>query len=193
MSALIDNMMAYGNIIKLEEGDYVYHEGDRSQHFHYLIEGGVSIVNSDAEGRDFIQLQVLEKHFFGEAPFILEAVYPASALVTKPSEIFRIGRAQFMAYIRQYPEDLLQLTKEIAQKAVEKSMKLKNLIYGTPEEKLLSALEHFKGDAVEDVEIPHTRKELAQITGLCTETVIRTVKKMEKDGKLKIINRKIHF
>lgn len=193
MTILLDDIIDYGSVFEVDEGDYVYQEGEQATYFHYLLEGGISIINSDAEGRDFIQLQVADGQMFGEAPFILEGAYPASALVTKKSKIFKINRARFMDYIKKYPENLLQLTREISQKAVEKSVKLKNLIYGTPEEKLKSILQHFKGQAKEAVEIPHTRKELAQITGMCTETVIRTVKKMERAGKLRIINRKIYY
>ena len=36
-----------------------------------------------------------------------------------------------------------------------------------------------------------TRKEISHSTGLRIETVIRTIKKMEKEGKLEIINGKI--
>jgi CRP-like cAMP-binding protein len=38
-----------------------------------------------------------------------------------------------------------------------------------------------------------TRKELSNMTGLRIETIIRTIKKMEKDGKLKIVNGKVFY
>ena len=43
----------------------------------------------------------------------------------------------------------------------------------------------------EKVMIKLTRKEISHSTGLRIETVIRTIKKMEKEGKLEIINGKI--
>jgi CRP-like cAMP-binding protein len=47
--------------------------------------------------------------------------------------------------------------------------------------------------AADKIIIPFTRQQLADMTGLRVETVIRTVKKMEKDGKLKIEGHKIRF
>ncbi|MFN3019578.1 helix-turn-helix domain-containing protein [Chryseobacterium sp. TY3] len=38
-----------------------------------------------------------------------------------------------------------------------------------------------------------TRKQMAAITGLRIETVIRTIKKMESDHVLKLINSKIFY
>jgi CRP-like cAMP-binding protein len=40
---------------------------------------------------------------------------------------------------------------------------------------------------------PFTRQQLADMTGLRVETVIRTVKKMEKEGKLCLEGHKIKF
>ncbi|MBO6183854.1 MAG: helix-turn-helix domain-containing protein, partial [Chryseobacterium sp.] len=42
-------------------------------------------------------------------------------------------------------------------------------------------------------QIPLTRQQMANLTGLCVETVIRTLKKMERDGKLLIENGKILY
>ena len=38
-----------------------------------------------------------------------------------------------------------------------------------------------------------TRKEMANSTGLAIETVIRTVKKMEREDKIQLINHKIYY
>ena len=41
--------------------------------------------------------------------------------------------------------------------------------------------------------VPFTRQQIADMSGLRVETVIRTVKKMEEEGKLRVISRKIAF
>jgi CRP-like cAMP-binding protein len=41
------------------------------------------------------------------------------------------------------------------------------------------------------MEIPFRRQEIAEMSGLTIETAIRSVRKLEKRGYLKIINRKI--
>lgn len=42
-------------------------------------------------------------------------------------------------------------------------------------------------------QIPFTRQQMANLTGLCVETTIRTLKVMEKKNILKIRNRKILY
>ena len=43
------------------------------------------------------------------------------------------------------------------------------------------------------VQVPFTRQEIANMTGLRVETVIRSVKSLEEQGLLKIIDRKIIY
>ena len=50
-----------------------------------------------------------------------------------------------------------------------------------------------KPDPKLKVIIPFTRQQLADMTGLRVETVIRAVKKMEKEGKLSLEGHKIKF
>ena len=51
----------------------------------------------------------------------------------------------------------------------------------------------YKEGAEQKMVIELTRKELSNMTGLRIETIIRTIKKMEKDGKLKIVNGKVFY
>ena len=70
-----------------------------------------------------------------------------------------------------------------------------------PEHRLTTLLQYFKSkeqrikqsasDLRSKIIIPFTRQQLADMTGLRVETVIRTVKKMEKEGKLSLEGHKI--
>jgi len=66
-----------------------------------------------------------------------------------------------------------------------------------PEVRLIGVLNYLK--SFNEDKTPHsfeillTRQELASLTGLRVETVIRTVKKMEGKNILKIENRRIRF
>ena len=74
-----------------------------------------------------------------------------------------------------------------------------------PEHRIISLLKYFKTDGGSQMKsdkktrsdfsytVPFTRQQIADMSGLRVETVIRTVKKMETEGKVKIIGRKISF
>lgn len=63
--------------------------------------------------------------------------------------------------------------------------------------KLIALLDHLKSKqsntAPFSFMVPLTRQEMANLTGLCVETTIKRIKKMEKENLLKIVNRKIYY
>ena len=76
-------------------------------------------------------------------------------------------------------------------------MKLKSIVHLNPNERILQFLKIYKRnlglDSDEKIIIDVTRKEMANSTGLAIETVIRAVKKMEREEKLQLINHKIYY
>jgi len=63
----------------------------------------------------------------------------------------------------------------------------------SPEHQIISLLNYLKKNANtnEKYEVQLTRQQLADLTGLRVETVIRTIKTLAKKQKLEIINRKV--
>ena len=68
------------------------------------------------------------------------------------------------------------------------------MINTSPEVRILAVLNGYKKRKYEIdnmIEIPYTRQEIANFTGLRVETVIRTLNKMKLNGIVKITNRKL--
>lgn len=74
---------------------------------------------------------------------------------------------------------------------------LYNLSFQNPISKLKLLMDYLKSYHKDKVpysfQIPLTRQQLASLTGLCVETVIRTIKQMEKEKIVKIEKRKIYY
>ena len=185
-------------ILRLKRKDTLFREDEKAVNLYYLFEGEVKIFNTDSEGKEFLIEKVTAQRFLGEPPFLLGESYPANAVVaSETAEIFRFGFDNFKKFMLDNPEKLIEFTTEIAKKAYNKTMKLKSIVHQNPNERILNFLKsHKRTIGVE----PHvktiinvTRKEMANSTGLAIETVIRTVKKMEREEKIELINHKIYF
>jgi CRP-like cAMP-binding protein len=85
----------------------------------------------------------------------------------------------------------------LCQRLQYKSMILTEISAHSPEHRLTTIMNYLKSKMKwaenERALIPYTRQQLADMTGLRVETVIRTIKKMEQTGKLKLEGRKIKF
>ena len=181
-------------IKKYSKGSLIANEGNKSLYFYYLIEGELSVYNFTPEGKEFLQHKVKEKNFFGEPAVLLEKPFPGNVEVTSDfAEILKIKRENFLQYLKNNPDWCLEFTKSIAEKSIIKSNSLKNIVFLNPEDRIIKQFNDYKEGAEQKMVIELTRKELSNMTGLRIETIIRTIKKMEKDGKLKIVNGKVFY
>ncbi len=181
-------------IKKHEKNSLIINEGSTSLYFYYLLEGELSVYNLTPEGKEFLQHKVKENNFFGEPAVLLEKPFPGTVEVTSEfAKILRIKRENFLQYLKNNPDWSLEFTKSIAEKSIIKSNSLKNIVFLNPEDRIIKQLNDYKEGKDEKIIIELTRKELSNMTGLRIETIIRTIKKMEKDGKLQIVNGKVFY
>lgn len=181
-------------IKKHQKNSLIINEGSTSLYFYYLLEGELSVYNLTPEGKEFLQHKVKENNFFGEPAVLLEKPFPGTVEVTSEfAKILRIKRENFLQYLKNNPDWSLEFTKSIAEKSIIKSNSLKNIVFLNPEDRIIKQLNDYKEGKDEKIIIELTRKELSNMTGLRIETIIRTIKKMEKDGKLQIINGKVFY
>ncbi len=185
-------------LLHLKKKDHLFREGQKAVSLFYMTSGEIKIYNVDSEGKEFMISKTTEGMFLGEPPFLLGERYPANAeIASETAEIFSFGEEDFKNFMISEPELLLLFTKSIARKAYDKTIKLISIVHLSPNERIHNFLRNHKNamglDPDSKTLIDVTRKEIANSTGLAIETVIRTVKKMERDNKLELINHKIYF
>ena len=185
-------------VIYLKKKDTLFREDQMALNLYYLTEGEIRIFNSDSDGKEFLINKVNEHQFLGEPPFLLSERYPANAVIASESaEIFSFSQSLYKKFMLDNPEILFEFTNEIAKKAYDKTLRLKSIVHQCPHERILNFINHNKRtigiEPSEKTIIDVTRKEIANSTGLAIETVIRTVKKMEREQKIQLINHKIYY
>ena len=177
------------------KGDVVLNEGDICQYFYFLKEGELSVFNFTEKGKELLQHKVKGGHFFAEPAILLNQPIPGNVEVySEKAYVVKMSRDLMIDYLKGHCEFLFQFTTSVAQKSLKKSLLLKQIVLLNPEERIMHQLKDIKRDSglsTEKLMIKLTRKEISHMTGLRIETVIRTIKKMEKEEKLEIVNGKI--
>jgi CRP-like cAMP-binding protein len=120
-----------------------------------------------------------------------------NAIAMVDTTILRLPKPRFMDLINKNQEVSLNVYKCLAERMYYKYMMLYNLSVQNPVLKLKQLLDYLKSyyddKSPYSFQVPMTRQQLASLTGLRVETVIRAIKSMEKDKILKIENRKIMY
>ncbi|MCQ9639655.1 Crp/Fnr family transcriptional regulator [Chryseobacterium sp. WG14] len=184
-------------IINYKAGDLIFREKEYPMYYYQIEKGKIKLNNYTEDGKEFIQNLFSDGHSFGESLLFVDRPYPMNAVAMEKSSIFKMSREKFLSLIRGNPEISLNIYQCLAERMYYKYIMLYNLSFQSPVSKLKLLLDYLKSyhddKAAYSFQVPLTRQQLASLTGLCVETVIRTIKQMEKDNIVKIEKRKIYY
>jgi CRP-like cAMP-binding protein len=188
----------YGALKKsFDKTSVIFEEGNLPANYYQIISGEVKMSNYNDDGREFIQGIFYKNQSFGEPPLFLNQKYPANAIAVEDSEILLLPKNNFMKLLEENPTVSIKIIENLAQRLYYKSVMAAEMSTHEPEHRVLKLIDHgiayfnFKKDA-NGYLINFTRQQIGDLTGLRVETVIRTIKALEKKGSLKIINRKVY-
>jgi CRP-like cAMP-binding protein len=185
----------YGaRVVELERGEILFSEGDAATHFHLVRSGRIKMSSYNDQGREFVKGYFVEDQSFGEPPFFNRMPYPASAIAMVDSTVWKCAHDAFMQLLAENFEIHLTLTRVLCGRLMYKSMMMTEIAVEEADHRLTTLIEYFgKSDAENGAEyrVPYTRQQLADMTGLRVETVIRTIKEMETQERLRIEEGKI--
>jgi CRP-like cAMP-binding protein len=189
-------LTSYGaRLVPLRKGEALFDQGSPARYFFLVHRGEIKMVSYNEQGREFAQGFFTAGQSFGEPPFFDESTYPASAIAVSDSEVWRCERDAFLALLRDRPQVHLELTRVLCRRLMYKSMMLAEIAVEEAEHRLATLIEYLRRSSQPPAGapylVPFTRQELADMTGLRVETVVRTIKSMEQRGWLRIEERKI--
>ena len=194
----IELLEVYGALIKeYNKLEKIFEEGKQPTHYYQILSGKVKMSNYNDDGREFIQEIFYKEQSFGEPPLFLNQKYPANAIAVDDSEVLLLPKNNFLKLLEENPAISLKIIENLAQRLYYKSVMAAEMSTQEPEHRVLKLIDHgiayfnFKKDA-NGYRINFTRQQIGDLTGLRVETVIRTIKALEKKGLLKIINRKVY-
>lgn len=185
-------------LVNVKKDQVVIEEGEAAHDFFQVDEGQVKMYIINPEGQEFLQGIFNEGESFGEPALLGSFAYPSSAMATMPGKIWRLPKPEFLQLLKENFDVHLKLSQVLCKRLQYKTMILTEVSSYDPEHRLMTLLKYFKlkllKKGVSDrAMIPFTRQQLADMTGLRVETVIRSIKKLERDGKLTLLGHKILF
>ncbi len=189
--------LQYGaSILSLRKDEILFHEGDTANFFYQVEEGTIKMVTYSLDGKEFIQGLFYQGDSFGEPPLFCDFPYPGSATTIIDSKVLRIPKDRFFELLKDHFEIHLELDRILCERLKYKNMILSEISFYDPEHRINSLLSYLKSKAIssdQPFQVPLTRQQLADMSGMRVETVIRTIKRMEETGKLLLQDHKIFF
>lgn len=196
----IENFIINTSVGKLKEydaGDVIFAENTLPNYYFQIIEGDVKLNNYDDDGKESIQNILNKGKSVGEFLLFTDQKYPANAVAISNCKILRVTKAKFLKLLEDHPDLKMNMIQNLSDSLFFKFVMRQILSIKDPATKLKVLMDQLKGTqeekAVFSFQIPLTRQQMASLTGMRVETTIRALKTMEKDGVVKIKNRKIFY
>jgi CRP/FNR family transcriptional regulator, cyclic AMP receptor protein len=184
-------------LVRSTKDHILFEEGEAATDFFQVESGQVKMYILNSEGQEFIQGVFKAGESFGEPPLLGNFTYPSSAMCVTDAQVWRLPKAEFLELLKNNFDLHLKLDHVLCHRLQYKSMILTEISAHDPEHRLATIMKYFKQKIQPSIKdkmlIPFTRQQLADMTGLRVETVIRTIKRMEKEGKLELDGHRIKF
>ncbi len=185
-------------IISFSKGENIFKARTFAKYYYQIISGGVKMNYYSDNGNEFIQGIFGKNKSFGEPPLLIDVKYPANAEAISAVKIYRIEKEVFKRMLFENPEVHYEFSKMLSKRLYYKATIANGITSNSAEEAIVTLFNYLKFDVYENdtlfgVKIDLTRKDIAGLLGLSVETTIRTIKRMEKDKIVKIINTKVYF
>ena len=193
----IDVLLALGAAYKkLKAGEVIFREGTEANFYYQLESGSVRWVNIDDEGKEFIQDLIKPGECFGEMPLFDGEPFAATAIAETDSVIIRLHSSSFHQLLMERPDIHFAFSIMMSQRIRYKFLLLKELSKHDPENSIVSLLNYMKQTKKNICgkcnKVNLTRQQIANMTGLRVETVIRTMRHLHDKGQLLIQKGKVY-
>jgi len=192
---LLENKRAFFYTVQKDE--YIFLEDEPASFYFQVISGTVKMSSYSESGQEFIQGVFKAGQSFGEPALFGDFPYPNNAIATEPSELARLPKDIFFDLLRENFEIHKKFNALFSNRLRYKAILLKEISSYCPDHVIMTLLKYLRDNARTEEKsqfiIPYTRQQIADMTGLRVETVIRTVKQLQKEGKLEIRQHKIYL
>jgi CRP-like cAMP-binding protein len=184
-------------IYQVQKDDYIFSEDEPAAFYFQVISGTVKMSSYSESGQEFIQGIFKSGQSFGEPAVFGDFPYPNNAVATENSEIAKLPKDIFFQLLHENFEIHKKFNALFSNRLRYKAILLKEISSYCPDHVIMTLLRYLRDNAGQKGQgrfyVPYTRQQIADMTGLRVETVIRTVKQLQKDGKLEISQHKIYI
>lgn len=190
-------LLRYRGFIKeFDKNETVFTQGDEPRYYFQIVEGRVKMNNYNEDGKEFIQGLFTDGESFGEPPLFCAVNYPANAVTLQATRILLIHKSDFYTLLESEKASCFSVLEALSSRLYYKSIMAPDISSNDSEKRILTLLNYIKTqhkESTKEFHVELTRQQIADMTGLRVETVIRTIKEMEAKHLIRLERGKLFF
>lgn len=173
----------------------VFHEGTPAAGLYVLCHGNVKLYQSDRFGHEFIIDVATPGTILGELGFDDEDTFSASAEALTEAQLSFLPRERLVKFLERHPKTSVQLVATLSRALAATRRKAGELALKRADARLADLLlrlsdgncqEAATDDTPRLIRLTYSRRELADMIGVSTETAIRLLAKLKRNRMIAI-------
>lgn len=182
-----------GEFEEIAKNDIIFKE-QKNSYYIYMVESGlVKTHRMDEYGKELITGLYKKGDFFGFYHFKQVAPNPETATALEPSSQYRLRNSEFQKILSQSHTLAIELAQLLSDNLSTLKTHLLEMAYASVLKKTTNTILQFAEVIQDDPEegIKISRSDLASVAGISTESFIRSLSSLKKDGLIDIEGRNI--
>jgi CRP/FNR family cyclic AMP-dependent transcriptional regulator len=169
-----------GSFLLYKPRQVVFNEGGPCAALYLVCRGAVKLYCSDRFGREHIVDVAGPGSVLGELPLDSEQPISVSAEAITETQLCVLGRERLAALLEKQPSIGLRLLEALSSELAATRRKVRDLALKSAEGRLAGLLMQLagytsNGTLEQQISVPYTRREIAEMIGVSTETAIRLI------------------
>jgi CRP-like cAMP-binding protein len=173
---LLEKLYKYGQIKSFEDSEVVFGEGEKAEFLPIVLSGKVKMVRYPELGKEFIIGFFGNGEMFAIPPAVDGKSYPATCVTVEKTKLLILPRQSFLNLVQESSEFSAIVMEKMCGLLRETAETISNLANSSPEYRIGNIL--LRPAKNKPAKIVLRRQDIADMSGLTTETTIRTVKKI---------------
>lgn len=188
----LDELTEGSNINTYKKGEAIYREGNYPNKLFFIKKGKIKTFKSNDAGKELTIDLFNDGDFLGYTALIENSKYKESAEAFEDCELCIISKEDFELLLNNNVEVSKKFITLLAKNVSEKESQLLSLAYNSIRKRVADALlilqTKYKKESESEFSINISRVELAQIAGIATESLIRTLSDFKSEKLIEIKN-----
>lgn len=188
-------LLSASELLNLNKGDYVFHQGEPAHSFYYIISGCVKIYRLTPEGQEKILEVVSERNTFAEAMMLMDTPnYVATVQAVTPTQLFRISNKAYLRLLHDSPPLAMALLGKLCIRLHQRINEIETLSLKNATHRVIRYLLTQLGpesNADQSFSIPVAKQLIAGHLSIQPETFSRIMHRLDDEGIIRLEGREI--
>lgn len=190
----MDELMSASQLLNLDKGDNLFHQGETAHSFYFVISGAIKIYRLTPDGQEKVFEVIGNRQTFAEAMMLMDTPnYVASAQAVCPTQVYRFSNAAYMRLLEANQKLSFALLGKLSVRLHQRineieTLSLKNATHRVVRY-LMTQLSRLK-DGGNSFELPMAKQLIAGHLSIQPETFSRIIRRLideeiiTQDGRL---------